>query len=301
MPGDDVVFTGYWTFVPKITVTFELAGGVTSCEVNCECFASQMFLAGGTATEPESNPTREDFYFRGWATRVQAHPGDEFNFSTTIYDDKTLYAIWQPVAPVIDPINVGDAFVTGSGIPNATLRIYIPGVGDRNVQVDSNGRWRVLVWNADLPVGEYAVARNYVTGYVISERYTTPVLGPYARLEAWYDWAIICDVTGDNLSRGDITAGDSIEIFVIVANVSPTVAHNVILLMCMRSNFLCYNGLEDNIYGSLGNLRFSLGRLYGNGNGRYSEHFSFTLTATYDMAEGDVTERILNVFHTRTP
>lgn len=51
----------------------------------------QTVNAGETATEP-TDPTKEGYDFLGWYSDQELQT--EFNFSTAINDDTTLYAGW---------------------------------------------------------------------------------------------------------------------------------------------------------------------------------------------------------------
>ena len=69
-------------------VTFNPQGG------NCS-IGSQYVESGYTLTRPD-NPTKDGYTFDGWYTDTSYT--QEFNFNTSIYSDKTLYAKWTPVA-----------------------------------------------------------------------------------------------------------------------------------------------------------------------------------------------------------
>lgn len=75
----DLTLTAKWS--EAYTVTFD------STDI-----ASQSVISGGTATEPTSNPTSDGKTFLGWY--ADASFSTEYNFSTVITSDTTIYAQW---------------------------------------------------------------------------------------------------------------------------------------------------------------------------------------------------------------
>jgi uncharacterized repeat protein (TIGR02543 family) len=81
------------------TVTFNSRGG--------SAVESQSITIGGTATKPDPNPARNGYSFEFWCTDAAAN--NEFDFSTPITGDITLFARWKVIYTVTFQSNGGSA------------------------------------------------------------------------------------------------------------------------------------------------------------------------------------------------
>ena len=88
-------------------VTFNLNGGQAT-EGNEAHFNPQTIPEGSTATQPESDPTRNGYTFAGWHT--QAAGGVPFDFTMPITVDTVIYAQW-----VLLPLSHTVSFRPGYG------------------------------------------------------------------------------------------------------------------------------------------------------------------------------------------
>lgn len=77
----DITLTAHW--LENFTVTFDSQGG--------SAVTAQEVANGSTATEPTPDPTKDTFTFSHWSATID---GEEFNFTTAITADITLYAVW---------------------------------------------------------------------------------------------------------------------------------------------------------------------------------------------------------------
>jgi uncharacterized repeat protein (TIGR02543 family)/LPXTG-motif cell wall-anchored protein len=85
-----------------------------------------------------SEPVKLGYTFEGWFTTA----GDKWNFALDKMkaEDVTLNAKWSISSPFVNPINPGDACVTGSGAPGSTLYIFdYDGNVIGTTTVDANG------------------------------------------------------------------------------------------------------------------------------------------------------------------
>ena len=94
------------TWPPTTAVDFDTAGGDTAP-------APQLVVTGCTATEP-SAPTRDGYTFTGWSTSSTG--GNAWDFTTAATSDTTLYAQWQPAAPLKGPQTI--TVTTDPGAPH---------------------------------------------------------------------------------------------------------------------------------------------------------------------------------------
>ena len=74
--------TIYAKWIKLFTVTFSTDGGTS--------IASQKIEENGTATRPETDPTKSGYIFNGWN-----YAGTEYDFSTPVTADITLEAVWE--------------------------------------------------------------------------------------------------------------------------------------------------------------------------------------------------------------
>ncbi|GHT52840.1 hypothetical protein FACS1894106_2400 [Spirochaetia bacterium] len=100
----DTEITGNLTLYAKWTqtmaiVTFNSRGG--------SAVDPESVAIGGMATAPNPPPTRNGFAFEYWCTDPTAE--DEFDFSTPLTGDITLYARWKVVYTIIFNVNGGSA------------------------------------------------------------------------------------------------------------------------------------------------------------------------------------------------
>ena len=84
--GNTITYTAKWTAIPATyTVTFDSQGG--------SAVSDQTVTEGRTITEPAA-PTRDGHTFAGWFT--ESSGGSQWNFSTAVTENMTLYAQWTP-------------------------------------------------------------------------------------------------------------------------------------------------------------------------------------------------------------
>ena len=103
--GNTITFTAKWTAIPATyTVTFDSQGGSA---VN-----DQTVTEGQTITEPAA-PTRDGYTFAGWFT--ESSGGSQWNFSTAVTKNMTLYAQWTEITPDPDPTPTPTPDPTPSG------------------------------------------------------------------------------------------------------------------------------------------------------------------------------------------
>ena len=105
-----ITYTAKWTAIPATyTVTFDSQGGSA---VN-----DQTVTEGQTITEPAA-PTRDGYTFAGWFT--ESSGGSQWNFSTAVTKNMTLYAQWTAVeepipTPTPDPTPSGPSTGDSTG------------------------------------------------------------------------------------------------------------------------------------------------------------------------------------------
>ena len=108
MAGDgNMIVYGQWGPAPLTNVKVEFRDGESTNTVSIPY--------GGTVSKP-ADPVREDYDFKGWFTAAEG--GEEWDFSTKVTKDMTLYAQWEetPVFFVtFYPANGGDPFTVGVG------------------------------------------------------------------------------------------------------------------------------------------------------------------------------------------
>ena len=88
--NDNLILYAVWEAIPKVTVTFNLQGGVGT-------FDPITINKGETITKPSTNPSKSDFTFKHWSTEVN---GTEFDFTNPINESLTLYAVWEAIPKV---------------------------------------------------------------------------------------------------------------------------------------------------------------------------------------------------------
>jgi uncharacterized repeat protein (TIGR02543 family) len=88
--GDGSVTLSWTTTSAQVVTTFDTAGGSTAPE-------AQTTNLGCAATAP-SDPTRDGYTFTGWFTAPTG--GTEWDFTSPVTSDTTLYARWQSIDPV---------------------------------------------------------------------------------------------------------------------------------------------------------------------------------------------------------
>ena len=93
--------------VETFTVTFNSMGGSS--------VTSQNVPEDGNATEPTA-PTRSGYTFAGWYTDQNCTDGNEYNFSTPVTGDLTLYAKWVEKATAITETGVFVKVTNTSGL-----------------------------------------------------------------------------------------------------------------------------------------------------------------------------------------
>lgn len=83
---EDRVFVAQWQV--QLQITFDLHGGQPDVE-------PQTILAGGVATRPENDPTREGYIFRGWYTAAQGGAPFVFGSPNYITSNTVVHARWD--------------------------------------------------------------------------------------------------------------------------------------------------------------------------------------------------------------
>ena len=83
--NNNITLYAVYEAIPKITVTFDLQGGSGT-------FNLITVNKGEMIIKPSTIPTKPGHAFKHWSTEVN---GLEFNFTTAINDDLTLYAVWE--------------------------------------------------------------------------------------------------------------------------------------------------------------------------------------------------------------
>lgn len=78
--------TIYAKWVKVNTVTFDTGDGASKVQ-------AQVLEEGVKPTEPETEPTKEGYIFKGWYTA--AENGEEFDFNADLTGDVTVYAHWE--------------------------------------------------------------------------------------------------------------------------------------------------------------------------------------------------------------
>ncbi len=78
--------TIYAKWVKVNTVTFDTGDGASKVQ-------AQVLDEGVKPTEPETEPTKEGYIFKGWYTA--AEDGEEFDFDADLTGDVTVYAHWE--------------------------------------------------------------------------------------------------------------------------------------------------------------------------------------------------------------
>ena len=89
--------------VAEYTITFNTDGGSSVSSVKVK--------DGEKVAKPSTNPTKEGYTFKHWST---TKGGSEYDFSTAVSGNLTLYAVWEENAP--EPVTTYTVtFVTGEG------------------------------------------------------------------------------------------------------------------------------------------------------------------------------------------
>ena len=105
-----ITYTAKWTAIPATyTVTFDSQGGSA---VN-----DQTVTEGQTITEPAA-PTRDGYTFAGWFT--ESSGGSQWNFSTAVTKNMTLYAQWTEITPDPTPTPTPDPEPSGPSTGDST-------------------------------------------------------------------------------------------------------------------------------------------------------------------------------------
>ena len=109
--GNTITYTAKWTAIPATyTVTFDSQGG--------SAVSDQTVTEGQTITEPAA-PTRDGYTFKGWFT--EASGGSQWNFSTAVTENMTLYAQWTAVEePIPTPTPTPDPEPSGPSTGDST-------------------------------------------------------------------------------------------------------------------------------------------------------------------------------------
>ena len=103
---DDMELTAVWNALDQYTVTFNTDGGST--------IPAQKVYANGTATEPETDPTKTGHTFAGWFTA----DGTPYDFETPITANTTIYAHWTPVNYTVSfNVNGGEGTFSDQTVP----------------------------------------------------------------------------------------------------------------------------------------------------------------------------------------
>ena len=101
----DMTLTAVWNELDRYTVSFDLAGGTGT-------FPAQTVYVNGTATEPETEPTKTGHTFAGW------YLGDEpYVFTTPVNGNITLTAHWTRIATYTVSFDSG----VGPSVPARTV------------------------------------------------------------------------------------------------------------------------------------------------------------------------------------
>ena len=101
----DMTLTAVWNELDRYTVSFDLAGGTGT-------FPAQTVYVNGTATEPETEPTKTGHTFAGW------YLGDApYVFTTPVTGNITLTAHWTPVEYTVTFDSAG-----GSDVPEQKVQ-----------------------------------------------------------------------------------------------------------------------------------------------------------------------------------
>ena len=160
---DYSIFIMYYGWYYEIT--FDSNGGST--------VAGQLVHEGDTVTKP-ADPTKTDFVFEHWCS----DPGltTEYNFSTPVYADMTLYARWKPLYTVTFD-SVGGSAVAPQAVPD----------GD-TATIPTSPTKALYVFD-----GWYKEA-SYVTLY----DFTDPVTSSFTLYAKWKDAPITHTVTFDS-------------------------------------------------------------------------------------------------------
>ncbi len=87
--SQDLTLYAKWTDI-AYTVTFESNGG--------SAVEAKQIPEGGTIGTPQPVPTKEGYLFEGWYTEMTL--STQFDFSTPITKDITLYAKWMDIASI---------------------------------------------------------------------------------------------------------------------------------------------------------------------------------------------------------
>lgn len=160
---DYSIFIMYYGWYYEIT--FDSNGGST--------VAGQLVHEGDTVTKP-ADPTKTDFVFDHWCS----DPGltTEYNFSTAVFADMTLYAKWKPLYTVTFD-SVGGSAVAPQAVPE----------GD-TATIPTSPTKALYVFD-----GWYKEA-SYVTLY----DFTDPVTSSFTLYAKWKDAPITHTVTFDS-------------------------------------------------------------------------------------------------------
>lgn len=144
------------------TVSFDTDGGTPIPP-------DQTVTAGGTATMPETNPEKGDYFFAGWYTSN----GTLYTFTSPVNSDITLTAKWQCTIT----LDANGGIFTDSGDSTETVRadiaspITIPAV----TKTDAGGSWNLLGWTLDTttsPVELYDTAAGTNTNITLHAVWT---------------------------------------------------------------------------------------------------------------------------------
>ena len=118
----------------KYTVTFNSNGGST--------IPSQTVVEGGVATQPSPAPTKEGYTFDGWYNESLTN---EYNFSSPVTSDLTLYAKWtENVVPTTPEINVAGSFIKVTSSADLVDGEYLIVYEDGDNSVAFNGARETL-------------------------------------------------------------------------------------------------------------------------------------------------------------
>ena len=123
----DTVIYAQWepTSIEFHEVIFRLNGGIVTAD-----FVAQRVQSTETVARPTVIPVREGFVFTGWFTAAVG--GTEFNFSTPITANTTIYAQWLPLSEVSHRVtfnfNGGTGASSGITISNSVYAMIMHGL-----------------------------------------------------------------------------------------------------------------------------------------------------------------------------
>ena len=173
---NNITLVAQWK-IKTYTVTFNTDGG---SEVEAQDI---QYL--GTVKEPETDPTKAEFNFAGWAL-----DGEEYDFTTPVKGDITLTAIWEAYPVVEAPtVNVepgvvaeGTEIILDCATEDAkiyytleTAPVEEPGTGEEPATVSEEATLydgNPIVVDVDTTIKAYATKAGYTTSETVTFEYT---------------------------------------------------------------------------------------------------------------------------------